>query len=98
MILELLEDAIDMMQNEGMGLTADNVELIKNKLTPIFEIGDVVRGTRYTNSEPYEIHYRYFSIDDEVIYYYNWELTKAYQGSELELIKAKVRYDNATEI
>ena len=62
---------------------------VEEKLTPVFEKGDVVRSTLSNDSKEYTVEYRLFDRDREVFYYNSADNSHSFEASELELIRKK---------
>jgi hypothetical protein len=88
-IIELLEEVEEAMKYEDRVSLENNTKKVIDKLTPVFEKGDIVKSILSDDSDEYTVEYRLFDIDREVIYYNSEDDSYSYNASELELVKRK---------
>lgn len=89
-LLEKLDYMIDLSDDAGMlDVIAELAEEIKAKLTPKFEIGDIVSFVdEFDDNTEYEIvHYVFDHIDEEFLYFLDEDYINTCQEEDLKLVR-----------
>ncbi len=86
-VIENLQEVKQAMDYEDRISLRNNVKTVIDKLTPDYHKGDTVKHLESGNT--FQVCFRQFDLDHEIIFYLDGELNFCYSGNELELVQRK---------
>jgi len=86
-VIELLKEVEDVLRYEDRVSLENNVKTVIEKITPEYQKGDTVKHLESDNI--FQVCFRQFDLDHELIFYLDGELYFCYSENELELVQRK---------